>query len=124
MDNIKQLIEKDCINSGYSNIFPIVPLGAVIDSSTNTALDKVLQAYNHIYLPFIGNSRQATRLQIPFKSRRRGLYITYESCKGRVITEYYIGNSLEDNSWKEKINWIQVDGLDNLIDTEIFWYKA
>lgn len=124
MNNIKQLIEKDCINNNYSNIFPIVPLEAVIDSSTNTALDKVLQAYNHIYLPFIGNSRQATRLQIPFKSRRRGLYITYESCKGRVITEYYIGSSLEDNSWKEKINWVQVDGLDNLIDTEIFWYKA
>lgn len=124
MDNIKQLIEKDYINNNYSNIFPIVPLEAVIDSSTNTALDKVLQAYNHIYLPFIGNSRQATRLQIPFKSRRRGLYITYESCKGRVITEYYIGSSLEDNSWKEKINWVQVDGLDNLIDTEIFWYKA
>lgn len=124
MDNIKQLIEKDCINSGYSSIFPIVPLGAVIDSDTNTTLDKVLQAYNHIYLPFTGNSRQATRLQIPFKSRRRGLYITYESCKGRVITEYYIGSSLEDNSWKEKINWVQVDGLDNLIDTEIFWYKA
>lgn len=124
MDNIKQLIEKDCINNNYSNIFPIVPLEAVIDGSTNTALDKVLQAYNHIYLPFIGNSRQATRLQIPFKFRRRGLYITYESCKGRVITEYYIGSSLEDNSWKEKINWIQIDGLDNLIDTEIFWYKA
>lgn len=124
MNNIKQLIEKDCINNSYGEVFPVTDLDAVVDRGANITLGEILQAYNHIHLPFVGNSRQATRLQIPFKHRRRGLYITYESCKGRVITEYYVGNSLEDTFWKEKVNWIQVDGLDDLIDTEIFWYKA
>ena len=112
---IKQLIKKDCDTGTYSNMYPISTLQAVRDIDTGETLDRILSDIandkvdmcNHIYVPFKENSRAITRQQVPDNIRRKGLWITYISCKGCVITEYYNSNDLSDKAWGDSNNWVQ-----------------
>lgn len=122
-----QLIKKDCTTGEYGNIFPVTTLNNVIDPDTRESLDILLEKNNHVYLPFIENLRSATRLQIEDRYRRKGLYITYTSCKGEVITEYYNCDDFSDEAWACGNNWVRAyDEIKakQLLKSIYSWYKA
>lgn len=102
MDN---LYKKNCNTGQKTPIYPITILDNVKDFETNKPLPSILEQYNHIYLPFKGNSKAFTRQQIPPKLRRRGLWITYVSCKGKITTEWYTSDVYTDTEWGSNSNW-------------------
>lgn len=123
----EQLIKKDCVTGTYSNMYPITHLGAIKDLSSGKSLDKILEEYNHIYLPFKDNSKSSTRLQVPPNIRRKGLWITYTSCSGTVVTEWYNSDDFSNRAWSNSNNWVPyLDKIEirNVINGLLSWYKA
>lgn len=123
----EQLIKKNCSTGIYDNMYPITTLSAIKDLSSGKTLDVILEGYNHIYLPFKNNSKTLTRQQIPNNIRRRGLWITYISCKGNVVTEYYNSTDYSNKAWGDSDNWVPY--LDRCVIRDIVkdiltWYKA
>lgn len=123
---VEQLIKKNCPNGQYSNIHPMTTLDAVIDKDGKT-LEEILSHVNHIYLPFKDNTRRATRLQVPAHLRRKGLWVTYITCKNNVVTEWYNGDNTNDAQWADGDNWIPYMDqrlINSLIKETLSWYKA
>lgn len=79
--------------------------------------DKALDYCGHYYLPFIGNNRMTTRLQIPITLRKLGLWITYRGENGKVLNEVYCGKTVGDGEWGKSENWLS---LDRFISDDIF----
>lgn len=97
----------------------------VVDKETGKTVSELLNEVNHLYLPFKNNTRRDTRNQVPGSRRRKGLWITYKSCKGNIITEYYIGDAFDDNSWGNSANWksyLDKDTIIGLINDILDWY--
>lgn len=120
------LMQKDCKTGQSKPFYPVTTLDKVIDAETNESLDQILQKYNHIWLPFKGNSKTLTRQQIPDKLRRRGLWITYRSCKGNTVTEWYDSDNFTNAEWGKNENWVRVadkDLIESLINGAISWHK-
>lgn len=127
METTEQLIKKNCETGEYSNIFPVTSITAIKNLKTGKCLDEILEEINHLYLPFKDNSRLFTRQQVPDNMRRKGLWITYVSCKNKVITEYYNSTDYSNKAWGDSSNWIKY--IDESIITEavekkLAWYKA
>lgn len=123
----EQIIKKDCKTGEYNDIFPITTLSAIKDLSTGETLDNILEKYNHLYLPFLNNSKTNTRLQVPNKLRRKGLWITYETCNSRVVTEWYNSNDFSNKAWGNSENWvpyIDKELMRGTLKTLLSWYKA
>ena len=123
----KQLIHKDCHGGNRTPIHPVTSLTAIKDLSTGKTLDEMLQGINHIYLPFTNNSRTSTRQQVPQKLRRKGLWVTYESCKGEVITEWYNSNNFSNKAWGDSSNWmpyLNTETITEIVNKSNGWYKA
>lgn len=123
----EQLIQKDCTTGAYRDMYPITTLSAIKDLSTGKTLDNILEGFNHIYLPFKDNSRMLTRLQVPNNIRRKGLWITYESCKGNVITEWYNSDDYSNKAWGDGDNWIPYldkSEIKKVLKELLSWYKA
>lgn len=123
----EQLIRKDCATGEYKDMYPVTTLEAIKDLSTGKTLDTIIEEFNHIYLPFKDNSKTLTRLQVPNKFRRKGLWITYVSCKGNTITEWYNSDDFSNKAWGDNSNWVPY--LDKQIIKEalnevLSWYKA
>ena len=122
-----KLIQKDCTTGVYRDIYPVTTLSAIKDLSTGKTLDIILEEFNHIYLPFKDNSKSLTRLQIPNRFRRKGLWITYNSCQGNVITEWYNSDDFSNKAWGDSKNWVTYLS-DKLIKASVkellSWYKA
>lgn len=124
---MEQIIKKDCKTGEYNDIFPITTLSAIKDLSTGDTLDNILEKYNHLYLPFLNNSKTNTRLQVPNKLRRKGLWITYETCNSRVVTEWYNSNDFSNKAWGNSENWVPyIDKglMRETLKTLLSWYKA
>lgn len=121
----EQLIKKNCTTGEYNNIYPITSTSAVKDSTGRT-LDDIIENINHVYLPFKDNSRATTRNQVLRSNRKRGLWITYVSCKGNIITEYYLSDDFSDEAWGNNDNWlpyINQDLISDLVNEKLSWYK-
>lgn len=91
-----------------------------------TTLDPFLYASNHIYLPFKNESPECTRLQVPCKKRRKGLWITYKDCDGKVIAEWYNGDNTCDEEWRDSANWISYwtsELIKKVIYEIVSWFK-
>lgn len=56
------------------------------------------------FLSYNGSSEQ-TRLQVPMSIRKTGLWITYVLYDKTVVTEWYAGEAIDDDSWKNLSNW-------------------
>lgn len=122
----EQLIKKDCKTGEYANISPVTTTDSVKDPVTGKTLDKIIEESNHLYLPFIENSKTKTRLQVPQNLRRKGLWVTYTSCKNQVTTEWYNGESFDDTAWGDSANWtsyIAKDYIKEIVDDILGWYK-
>lgn len=124
---IKQLIQKDCNTGKEQNIFPITTLDAIKDQQSNMSLQQLLEMVNHLFLPFVGNTKKATRLQVPLSFRKKGLWITYVSRQNTVITEYYNSTDYSDAAWSSEDNWmnyLDTDSISVAIHNLLNWYKA
>lgn len=110
---MSQLVEKDCNSSEYRNIFPITTLENIM-SNSGTNLKDILNQVNHIYLPFKNRTRRDTRLQVPNELRRRGLWVTYISCKGNIVTEWYNTQPTDNESWVKNENWTRLYNTEDI----------
>ena len=104
MEN-QQLIKKDRSANSYSKIFPWTFTDLVLDRVTKESLDNILVRNNFIALPYVG-SKAATRLQVPMKNRRRGIWLSYIDYAGTLTVEYYNGNDLDDGHWQDGSYWL------------------
>lgn len=96
--------------------YPVSLLQALYDARTGVRLDRILASINSIWLPYAG-SFGATMLQVPIKSRRNGLIVTYKDLLGVISTVRYKSDnvSINDEQWQNKDNW---EGwtFDNVVD--------
>lgn len=123
----EQLIKKDCQTGTHKNIFPVTAISAIKDLETGKTLDQILESCNHLYLPFKDNSKAITRNQVPSNMRRRGLWITYTSCKGKVVTEWYNSNDFSNKAWGNNENWVPYMDksiISETVNNKLSWYKA
>ena len=104
MEN-QQLIKKDRSANSYSKIFPWTFTDLVLDRVTKESLDNILVRNNFIALPYVG-SKAATRLQVPMKNRRRGIWLSYIDYASTLTVEYYNDNNLDDNHWQDSSYWL------------------
>lgn len=104
MEN-QQLIKKDRSANSYSKIFPWTFTDLVLDRVTKESLDNILVRNNFIALPYV-DSKAATRLQVPMKNRRRGIWLSYIDYAGTLTVEYYNNNNLDDNHWQDSSYWL------------------
>lgn len=123
----EQLLKKNCATGEYSDMYPVTTLAAIKDLSTGKTLEEILQTVNHVFLPFKDNSKSATRLQVPNKMRRKGLWVSYTSCKGNVVTEKYISTDLSNKAWGDNSNWepyLNKEIIREVLNDVLSWYKA
>lgn len=104
MEN-QQLIKKDRSANSYSKIFPWTFTDLVLDRVTKESLDNILVRNNFIALPYV-DSKAATRLQVPMKNRRRGIWLSYIDYAGTLTVEYYNDNNLDNNHWQDSSYWL------------------
>lgn len=122
-----QLIKKNCTTGEYSNLYPVTIIDNVIDPITGKTLRDSLEQCNHLYLPFKDNSKAVTRNQVPLELRRKGLWITYNSCAGKIITEYYKSDDFSNREWGKNENWVPYlnsDIIRTYVEEALSWYKA
>lgn len=122
-----QLIKKNCTTGEYSNIYPVTIIDNVVDPITRKTLRDSLEQCNHLYLPFKDNSKAVTRNQVPLELRRKGLWITYNSCAGKIITEYYKSDDFSNREWGKNENWVPYlnsDIIRTYVEEALSWYKA
>lgn len=116
MDKDGQLIKKNCETGEYYRLYPITKLSNVIDTETGDSIKNTVESINHFYIPFTDNSRVMTRRQIPPKYRRKGLWLTYITCHGTIVTEYYNNDKFTDSEWGNKDNWVQYEAFEDVSD--------
>ena len=104
MKDIQQLIKKNSQEGRYEDIFPKTFIDAVEDRESGNNLTEILSGFNMYFLSYNG-SREQTRLQVPTSIRKTGLWITYVLYDKTVVTEWYAGEAIDDNSWKNLSNW-------------------
>ena len=101
-----QLIKRNTNAGGYTKIYPLAYIQGIIDSNTGECLTNILQAFNNIYLPYLG-SVEETRLSLPSFYRRTGIIITYFD-GSNVTTEIYKGSTdliSNDAIFANDANW-------------------
>lgn len=104
MKDIQQLIKKNSQEGRYEDIFPKTFIDVVEDRESGNNLTEILSGFNMYFLSYNG-SREQTRLQVPTSIRKTGLWITYVLYDKTVVTEWYAGEAIDDNSWKNLSNW-------------------
>lgn len=104
MNDTQQLIKKRSQGVGYQNIYPLTYTELVSDKQTGELLPEILSKFNFLYLAYASDD-QSTRLQVEVKYRRKGLWIAYVRPDNTLITEYYLTDSIDDESWADSSNW-------------------
>ena len=104
MKDIQQLIKKNSQEGRYESIFPKTFIDAVEDRESGNNLNEILSGFNMYFLSYNG-SRELTRLRVPLSLRKTGLWITYVLYDKTVVTEWYAGEAIDDDSWKNLSNW-------------------
>lgn len=104
MKDIQQLIKKNSQEGRYEDIFPKTFTDAVKDKESGKSLIDILSSFNMYFLSYNG-SIELTRLQVPMSIRKTGLWITYVLYDKTVVTEWYAGEAIDDDSWKSPNNW-------------------
>lgn len=106
MGNIDQLVKKSSqSSSGYRDVTPKTFTDAVIDRKTKESLESLISKNNFIHLPYVG-SKEATRLLLDEKFRRKGLWVGYVLYDKTLVVEYYNSDYIDDNHWKDSSYWV------------------
>lgn len=114
----QQLITKD-FQGDYSNVMPNTWIESIKEKASGKPLSDILNSYNMYFVPFTGDIKE-TRCQVPIAIRRTGLCITYLTYSKTLINEYYIGTSLNDESWGNSDNWKNLQsGKDGVSITKV-----
>lgn len=106
----KQLYENKA--GGYSKIFPLAHMQAILDNNNGISLAEILKYYNHLYLTYQDNAAE-TRLLVPEFLRRFGLWISYEDADG-LHTEWFTGSNVDaetEDKWIDNTNWEVIPDL-------------
>lgn len=122
---MSQMFQHDCVSGHHKPVYPDTTIDRVVDSA-GKPLSKILSEVNHIYVPYVNNSRRDTRLQVPVAMRRRGLWITYETKQG-LVTEIYASSLTDIASWTDPKNWVSYLNervIEEKIKEVLSWYKA
>lgn len=122
MRDIQQLIREDS-NQRYQNVYPKTFIDAIVDKQSGKTLIDILNSFNMYFLSYDGNT-QHTRLQVPQSLRKQGLWITYVKYNNVIVTEWYNGTKIDDNSWKQDSNWIKGSNMfqgEIMISSEGTW---
>lgn len=109
-DSIHQLnkLDKSLGNRKRRRIYPLTYIQAVFDAKSGTRLDAILDMVNSVYLPWKGTAR-ATRIQVPFKVRRKGLMISYRNIDNEIITEKCITDEcVKDDIFGLDSSWVLI----------------
>ena len=85
-------------------VYPDTFIQNITDRDSGKTLAEILNSFNMYYIPYLG-SCESTRLQVLSLLRRKGLWLSYCMFDGTLRTEYYNGNSTDDDSWKDSKNW-------------------
>lgn len=95
----------------YKKIYPINFIRYILSddslSPEDTSQVPLNVLINHIYVDY-KNDEENTRLEIPAVLRKNGLWITYLDYRNYYVTEFYKGESIEDDDWKDDNNWENV----------------
>lgn len=105
---IQQLYKKitDKVSNSLvdKNVFPVGLVQAVYDAISGMRLDDILTHYNYIHIGYKGTD-ELTRLAVPIAHRRKLLVIQYTDYEDKTRLEQYIGNTINDEDWKNSNNW-------------------
>lgn len=125
MKDIQQLIKKDNQEGRYNNIFPKSYTEAIQSRETGEFLDVTLQKTNFLFLSYNG-SEEDTRLQVPSSMRRKGLWISYVTFEGSIISNFYNGEGIGDAQWKDGNNWISsgIGGIQEIVNDIKDWVNS
>lgn len=100
-----QLIKKSS-QGGYREVFPKTFLDAIVDRESGKSLTDILNSFNMYFISYTGD-REETRIQIPKVQRRKGIWLTYVLWDNTIVSEFYNGNSIEDDEFRQDSNWIE-----------------
>lgn len=121
-----QLIKISCTGGDRENINPLTTSDSVIDVKSGKTLDTLIDFQSGVWLPLVNNSKKQTKLLVPLSMRKRGLFSTYVTSSGRIIQEWYIGNTFDDDAWTTESNWKPVPSIEveDKLKKAFSWYKA
>lgn len=101
-------LDKKLGNRKRTRIYPLTYIQAVYDAKSGTRLDALLNMCNSIYLPWRGTAR-ATRIQVPYHFRRKGLMISYRNIDNEIITEKCIlEDCIKDDLFGLDQSWVRI----------------
>ena len=101
-------LDKQLGDRKRTRIYPLTYIQAVYDARTGTRLDALLNMCNSIYLPWRGTAR-ATRIQVPYHFRRKGLMISYRNIDNEIITEKCIlEDCIKDDLFGLDQSWVRI----------------
>lgn len=100
-----QLIKKNS-QGGYREVFPKTFLDAIVDRESGKSLTEILNSFNMYFISYTGD-REETRIQIPKVQRRKGIWLTYVLWDNTIVSEFYNGNSIEDDEFRQDSNWTE-----------------
>lgn len=98
-----QLIQKK--QSIASNVYPKNFTDNISDKASGQPLNEILSRNNHYFLTYT-KSPEDTRLTLINSLRRKGVIITYEDTYGKLITEEYNKEDIDDLNFKDSSNWV------------------
>lgn len=98
-----QLVKKT-YEGDISHIYPKTFIDSIKDRESGKGLYDILNSFNNYFLSYSVDP-ETTRLSVPKSLRRQGLWITYVPINGTVVTEWYDGKNVDDESWKKESNW-------------------
>ena len=111
MNNVpKQLLKKDGAEQ-YSDIHPKNYIQNITDLDNENKLDDILKANNFISVP---NSiqRKGSRIKVPTKYRKNGLWLSYYITNVGEIVERFIGtdsDAQDENKWENNAYWKDIN---------------
>lgn len=123
---LEQLLKKNKLGE-YENMYPVTLLEAIkLNGNSNESLKDFIKSINHIYVKWKGDI-STTLNSISPEYRRKGLWVTFVDCKGKVNTYYYNNGSMSDSNWGDIENWVECMSGGNFTESVIeiisWWYE-
>lgn len=100
-------------NGNYKEVYPNTLLSSILDKQSGKALKDIINAYNHLYVPFVNNIYE-TLTAIPVFIRRKGLWVTWETEDDINTYQFNLSTAeaADDAIWGNIESWEQVPDLD------------